>query len=659
MENVNENVINESIEVKSGEVASKELDKTSLKIKKTRKKKRLTNDQRENLTGLAFISPWIIGFLIFGAFPICYSLFLSFNNVIITSDGIVTNYIGIDNFRTAFTTDRTMIAALISFLKESVVMVFVINVFAVLFAVILNGNIKGRGFFRTIFFLPVVIVSGPVMKELLDKNVIVMSTIADFSIVNLLGQTFGANVQSFIVKTFENLVYMFWFSGVQLIVYLTVLQKMDHSMYEASEMDGASVWEQFWKITLPSLKTAIFINLIYTLILLATFDNNGVIMVIKQGMFEENHGYGFSSALAWIYFIVIALIIALLFVIFFVRIKRKPKFHPYIEGYERKTDRYKLQPNFFNSTPTGKKIKRKLLGRNISDGIIVKIFTYALLIVMSFAFLYPFIYLLLKSLQSPDDILNPTVGLIPTSLYFDNFVKAFKTLGFFKALGQSAYLAIIPTILQVVSTSFVGYGLAKFKFKGKKIVFGLIIASFVIPPQILMIPTYVTYSKIGILGSVLTFALPAMFAQGLKNAIFILLFYEFFIMLPRELDEAAMLDGASRFKIFFKVAIPLSVTIFIVAFIFSFVWYWNETYLTSLYIREASTLPMQLSRFAESYSSMYSSASSSGAGGYTDKLNDAIYMAGTLISILPLLLMYFILQKWFVKGIDKTGLGGM
>ena len=130
-------------------------------------------------------------------------------------------------------------------------------------------------------------------------------------------------------------------------------------------------------------------------------------------------------------------------------------------------------------------------------------------------------------------------------------------------------------------------------------------------------------------------------------------------MLPKELDEAAMLDGASRFKIFYKVAIPLSVTIFIVAFIFSFVWYWNETYLTSLYIRDASTLPMQLSRFAESYKSVYQSASSGGAGGYTDKLNDAIYMAGTLISILPLLLMYFVLQKWFVKGIDKTGLGGM
>ena len=621
-----------------------------------KKKKKLNNKQREALTGLFFIAPWIIGFLVFGAFPILYSIFLSFNKVTPTSDGIETVWSGFDNYRMAFTTDRTMIQALLAFLKESLVMVFIINVFAVLFAVILNGNIKGRGFFRTIFFLPVVIVSGPVMSELVSKNVIVMSTVENFGIINMIGSSFGATVANFIASTFKNLIYMFWFSGVQLIVYLTVLQKMDHSMYEASEMDGASVWEQFWKITLPALKTPIFINLVYTLILLATFDNNGVIMSIKNVMFDTSRGFGFSSALAWLYFLALAVIIALLFVIFFVRIKRKPKFHPYIEGYERKTDRYKLQPNFFNSTIKGKKIKRKLLGRNLSDGIVVKVFTYLLLIVMSFAFLYPFIFMLLKSLQSPDDVLNPSVGLVPTKIYFQNFVKAFKVLGFWKALGQSAFYAVIPSILQVAATSFVGYGLAKFKFPGKKIVFGLIIASFLIPPQILMIPTYVTYSKLGLLKSVLTFALPAAFAHGLKNAIFIFLFYQFFIMLPRELDEAAMLDGASRIKIFFKVAIPLSITMFIVAFIFSFVWYWNETYLTSLYIPDSATLPMQLSRFQASYSSVYTSASQSNT--YTDKLNDAIYMAGTLISILPLLILYFVLQRWFVRGIDQTGLGG-
>lgn len=625
---------------------------------KLKRVKKLTNAQKDAIAGYIFIGLWIIGFLVFGLYPIIYSLFLSFNKVIPSSDGIEATWIGIENYRVAFTTDRTMLDALISFLKDDLVMVFVINVFAVIFAVLLSGNIKGKGFFRTVFFLPVVIISGSVMGQLVDKNIIVMNTLQNFSIIEMIGSTLGAEVQEFIVKIFKDLFYMFWFSGVQLIVYMTTLQKMDKSMYEASQMDGASVWEQFWKITLPALKTAIFINLVYTLILLATFDNNGVILTIKDVMFDTQpqRGFGFASALAWLYFIVLVLIIAILFLIFFGVPSKKKIRHGYSEVSYRPKTRYELQPNFFNSTIKGKKIKKAILGSNLSDGILAKVFSYALLIVVSFAFLYPLLCMFLKSIQSPDDVLNPMVSLLPTGLYFDNYVKAFKVLGFWKALGQSFIYSVVPALLQVVSTGLVGYGLAKFKFKGKKIVFGLVIASFVIPPQILMIPTYVAYSKMNILGSILTFALPALFAQGLKHSIFILLFYSSFSVLPRELDEAAMLDGASRFKIFFKVAIPLSIPIIIVCFIFSFVWYWNETYLLALYVKGAQTLPMQLSSFASSFNSIYSSAQTSSS--YADKLNEAIYMAGTLISILPLLLVYFILQKWFVRGIDQTGLAG-
>ena len=626
-------------------------------VKVIKKRSKVSNEKKEARAGALFVSLWIVGILVFGAFPIIYSLFLSFNKVTISAHGIITKWVGFDNYVTAFTTNRTMIAQLLEFLKTKLIMVFVINVFAILFAVLLNSNIKLRGVFRTIFFLPVVIVSGPVMAELVDKNIIVMSTLTDFRIINIIASTFGATIAKFIADTFSNLIYMFWFSGVQLIVYLTVLQRMDTSMYEAAQMDGASVWEQFWKITLPGLKVPIFINLVYTLILLATFDSNGVIRAIKDAMQSTEYGFGFASSLAWIYFLVLAMIILIVAAIFFLRFKPRHKYHPYIEGCTKQTKRYDLQPNFFNSNPKGKRIKKLILGRNLSDGLLFTIGKYVLLIVMSFAFLYPFIYILLKSIQSPEDVLNPTVGLLPTRLYLTNFGKAFKTLGFWKSLGQSAYLAVIPAILQVVATGLTGYGLAKYKFFGKRLVFAVIIASFIIPPQILMIPTYIMYSKLGILGSVFTFAIPATFAQGIKNSIFILLFYQSFSMLPKELDEAAKMDGCSHFKIFYKVAIPLSVPIIIVVFIFSFVWYWNETYLTSLYIPNASTLPMQLSRFAASFKSIYQSAGQT-ASTYTDQLNEAIYMAGILITIIPLLIVYFILQRWFVKGIDQTGMGG-
>ena len=153
------------------------------------------------------------------------------------------------------------------------------------------------------------------------------------------------------------------------------------------------------------------------------------------------------------------------------------------------------------------------------------------------------------------------------------------------------------------------------------------------------------------------FVLPALFGQGIRSAIFIMIFYQFFNMIPKALDEAAEIDGASPFKIFYRIALPLALPAIIVAFLFSFVWYWNETYLTSLYMSSARTLPIQLSRFAASFREMFPESFQPDAG-FVDTLNEAIYMAGTLISILPLLIFYFILQRWFVEGVDRSGITG-
>lgn len=635
---------------------------------------KLSNRTREILAGLIFVSPWIIGFSIFGVYPIVYSLFLSFNNVEIYGDSIKTAFVGFGNYQQALTNDA-MIKALMAFFKDSLFMVFVINVFAVLFAVILNGSIKGRGIFRTIFFLPVIVVSGPVMEQLVSKNVITMPNIGSFQIINILGATFGETLKNFIVTTFSDLIYMFWFSGVQLIVYLTMLQKMDKSMYEAAEMDGASVWESFWKITLPALKPAILINIVYTIILLATFDDNGVIQVIAQQ--RDASIYGMATAMAWIYFIVLAIIVIAVVLLLYGKFGNKEKRYVAGEAYVYNQTRYQAKTGFLYTNRKVKKIKKIILGKNFSDGILAKVFVYTVLGVVSFAFLYPFFYMLLKSLQSADDVINPAIGLLPSKLYGGNFGKAINTLGLWPSfaineitgakelkLGSlltSIVYSGVPALCQVVSCALVGYGLAKFKFPGKKLVFACVIISFIIPPQILMIPTFRMYNSMKLTNTIFVFALPALLAQGLKNTIFIMLYYQFFAMLPRELDEAAEVDGASKFKIFMKVAIPLSGPIFIVSFVFSFVWYWNETYLTTLYMPEVRTLPLQLDDFAKLFQQPGSGNGAQTGGGlnsYENKLNDAVFMAGTLISIIPLLIVYFILQKRFVEGIDKAGLTG-
>ena len=481
---------------------------------KAPKKVKLSNRTREIIAGLLFISPWIIGFAVFGIYPIVYSFILSLNKVTITSDGIETVFLGFQNFQEAFSPTSAMLERLEGFLKESLFMVFIINVFALLFAVLLNGEVKGRGFFRTVFFLPVVVVSGPVMAKLLEQNVITMPNIGNFQIINILGATFGETLKTFIADTFSNLIYMFWFSGVQLIVYLTMLQKMDKSMYEASNIDGASVWESFWKITLPGLKPAILINVIYTLILLATFDNNEVIKLIADLMFNNNYGLGYSSALAWIYFIVLLVIVIIIVFLLYGLGGKNNKHYSAGEAYVYNQTRYMPKSGFLYTNHKVKKIKKKLLGKNFSDGILARVFVYTILGVMSFAFLYPFIYMLLKSIQSPDDVLNPAINLLPSEFYVGNWTKGFQVLKFGKALLTSIVYAGVPTILQVASCAIIGYGLAKFKFPCKGLVFALVVVSFLIPQQILMIPTYIMYRKRDLLGNLLTFALPAAVGQG-------------------------------------------------------------------------------------------------------------------------------------------------
>lgn len=625
---------------------------------------KIKHQTARELTGWAFISPWVIGFLVFVIYPICYSLYLSFFDVTIGSDEtgskLITVFVGFANYTSTISSNKAIFEAIVTFLQDSIFMVFIVNVFAVMFAVLLNTKIKARGFFRTLFFLPVVIVSGPVMAELVAKEIITMPNLADFGIIRIIGDTFGESIQEVITTSFSSLIYMFWYSGVQLIIYLSMIQKMDKSMYEAAQMDGASPWESFWKITLPALKPVILINVAYTFILCASKDDNPVVVLIKETMESKvrGQGYGLATAFAWIYFAVLAVIVVIIFLAFYLRKAKKYGISFNRDRLGLPLDRYEKKVTKFNSLPAVKKTKRFFLGRNVSDGFIAKFFTYLLLIVVSFAFLYPLLDMLLLSLQSPEDVLNPMLGSLPSGFYYDNFTTAFKVLDFWKALGESVYYSLIPTICQVVAAAFIGYGLARFKFKGKMVVMLLVVVTFLLPAQVTMIPTLIMYKNVGILESVLAFALPAITGQGLKSAIFILIFFQSFSMIPKELDEAAYIDGANSFKVFYKIAIPLSIPIFIVGFIFSFVWYWNETYLTSIYIESAHTLPMALQQFALSFSQMQDQMGGGSVPTLENTLNEAIYMAGTLISIIPLLLLYFVLQRWFVEGIDRAGLTG-
>jgi multiple sugar transport system permease protein len=301
------------------------------------------------------------------------------------------------------------------------------------------------------------------------------------------------------------------------------------------------------------------------------------------------------------------------------------------------------------------RVRGFLLGTRSHYGLIFTVVVYALLVAIGFVYLYPLLFMLVTSLKSPTDLLNPMVQWVPTELYFGNYVRAFRVLDYPRTLLNSVIVSTVPSVIQVIACSIVAYGLARYSFPGKRLLFVLILATFIIPPQNTVIPQMLTYRRLGLLGRIWSLVLPALGGQGFRSAIFILIFYQTFLALPKVLEEAARLDGASDLRVFLQIAVPAALPAYIVSIIFSIVWYWNETYLTVIFLEGGiQTLPMQLSKFVQAYQNLYPP----GTVNIFDRLNEAIKLAGTFLNILPLLVMYFVLQRWFVESVERTGIAG-
>lgn len=314
-----------------------------------------------------------------------------------------------------------------------------------------------------------------------------------------------------------------------------------------------------------------------------------------------------------------------------------------------------MEGNLRVKKPDLTKIKTFLLGSRTNYGMVFTVLLYALLIAISFVYLYPLLFMLVTSMKSPTDLLNPMVQWVPTTLYLGNYEKALRVLDYSNTLVSSILVSVLPSLITAAVCSLVGYGLARYRFAGKNIIFALILATFIIPAQNTVIPQMLMYKNLGLLGNILSLILPALFGQGYRSAIFILIFYQTFLSFPKVLEEAARLDGASDLRIFFQVALPAAAPAFIISIIFSTVWYWNETYLTSIFLEGGiQTLPMQLGKFTQAYENLYPP----GMVNIFDRLNEAVKLAGTFLNILPLLVMYFLLQKWFVESVDRSGITG-
>ena len=217
---------------------------------------------------------------------------------------------------------------------------------------------------------------------------------------------------------------------------------------------------------------------------------------------------------------------------------------------------------------------------------------------------------------------------------------------------QSLVVTLLPALIQTFVASLIGYGFARFEFPLKKMWLALVVIVYMIPPQVYMIPRFVLFNDLGLLNNVGSVLVPATFGQGLNASIFILIFYQFYRMIPKALDEAAQIDGATRLFIYFKIAIPLSIPSFITSFLFSFVWQWNETYQTFIFLGDGwQTLQTRLAIFV-------SAAQGNQVTIIESAQNEAQAMAGNILIMIPMLIVYFILQRHFIEGIDKSGITG-
>lgn len=292
---------------------------------------------------------------------------------------------------------------------------------------------------------------------------------------------------------------------------------------------------------------------------------------------------------------------------------------------------------------------------------------------LCFIILYPLIYMVSCAFRAQEDMNDPTVMWIPRHLTLTILKQTWQAMEFDKTLANTLLLNIGCSLVQVVTCAITGYGFARFRFKGKNLLFGLVLMQILVPSQIIAIPQYMEFryclglqplmekispalgQAFNLIDTPLTMYLPAFMANGIRAGLMIFIFRQFFKGLPRELEDAAYLDGCGPFRTFLQVMVPNAASSFLTVFLFSVVWYWNDFYVSSTFFTKNNTIALMLKNLNTRLSLvLFNSATVE-----ISPREQILWMeAGCLLAVLPLLVMYAFLQKYFTEGIERSGLVG-
>lgn len=274
---------------------------------------RISLSKRKMLEGYLFILPWVIGFSVFLAFPLGRSLFISFGKMI-SFVGFRFEFIGAVNYLEAFLIDLDFVPTFIAVVRDALINIPIILVFSFFVAFLINQKLRGRVVFRIIFFLPVVMASGPVIERLFVQEVGIIPILQRLDIGGVIYGYFDPIIATPLVDIINRIMLVLWRSGVQILLCLAGLQAISPTLYEAAKCDGADEWSMFWKITLPMIMPILEVTAIYTIVDSFTDIFNPLLIYINDVF--NLHLFGYAAALGWIYFVFIFGIILITLAIF-------------------------------------------------------------------------------------------------------------------------------------------------------------------------------------------------------------------------------------------------------------------------------------------------------------------------------------------------------
>ena len=307
----------------------------------------------------------------------------------------------------------------------------------------------------------------------------------------------------------------------------------------------------------------------------------------------------------------------------------------------------------------------KTKGLKLVFGIIKFIF----FVCLCYLFIFPLLYLLISSIQTVESMKDQSVIWIPIEVTLDNFKQSAELMQYGKSLLLTVIVALFSTVATLFSCGMAGYGLARFNFLEKNVVFIIVLVLIIVPPQTTMMSTFLNYrffdplgiislitgqeGGINLIDTPVTMILPAIFGSGIRAGLMSFIFRQFFLNQPKELEEAAKIDGCGIFATYYKIMLPLSSPAIITVLVFSFVWYWNDSFYSSLFFTgdlKPLTAQLDLLRTTLLADTHYND--------FTPQECKALISSSAILCIIPPLIFYSIIQRKFSESIERVGIVG-